>query len=534
MAGSNTAFACMSVREIQAGLAAKEFSAREVALSSLDRVRALDGATHAFLETTEQMALDQAAKIDTAVAAGSLGNVGALAGVPVAFKDNMNLEGTHTTCSSRMLANYVSPYTATCVTRTLEAGALPLGKLNMDEFAFGSSTETSAFGPTRNPWDLSRVPGGSSGGSAAAVAAGLATVTLGSDTGGSIRQPGSFCGLVAVKPTYGVVSRYGVVAFGSSLDQVGPFARSVEDAAYALNALAGRDVLDCTSQDIRTDFTANLAEGVRGMRIGVVPAFMEAQGLTPEVKAKVEEAAQHLQDLGAEIVEVELPNAQAAMSAYYVLGPCEAFSNLARFDSVRYGYCDAGHADLGGQYEASRAAGFGPEARRRIMLGSYLLSAGVYEQYYYPAQQVRTLITQDYARAYEQVDCILAPVAPRTSFKFGEIADPTEMYLSDMFTISINIAGNGGMSMPVGLGADTQMPVGVQLIAPQFKDENMLRVAAALETVYGPAPVAPQFCAGTSEQAPADIPDAADAVPGVDLPGLSTEYDPAQVEKAGE
>ncbi|MBX9033843.1 Asp-tRNA(Asn)/Glu-tRNA(Gln) amidotransferase subunit GatA [Gordonibacter massiliensis] len=493
MMAASPAFGAMGVRAIRAGLAAKEFSAREVAESSLARVDAANKDLHAFLETTEQLALEQAAKVDAAVAAGELDACGPLAGVPVAFKDNMNLEGTHTTCSSKMLENYVSPFTATCVARTIEAGGIPLGKLNMDEFAFGSSTETSAFGPTKNPWDLSRVPGGSSGGSAAAVAAGLATVTLGSDTGGSIRQPGSFCGTVAVKPTYGVVSRYGVVAFGSSLDQVGPFTRSVEDAALAMNAIAGRDVLDCTSQDVSVDFTANLAEGVRGMRIGVVPAFMEAQGLTPEVKAKVEEAADHLRALGAELVEVDLPNAQAAMSAYYVLGPCEAFSNLARFDSVRYGYCDPGHADLNSQYEASRAAGFGPETRRRVMLGSYLLSAGVYDKYYYPAQQVRTLITQDYARAYEQVDCILAPVSPRTSFKFGEVSDPTDMYLSDMFTISINIAGNGGMSLPVGLGADTHLPVGVQLISPAFKDENMLRAAAALETVYGPAPVAPAY-----------------------------------------
>ncbi len=541
MTQASNVFTCMSVRAIREGLAAKEFSAREIAEESLARVRALDGATHAYLETTQQLAFEQASKVDAAVAAGNLAAAGPLAGVPVAFKDNMNLAGTHTTCSSRMLANYVSPYTATCAARTIEAGGIPLGKLNMDEFAFGSSTETSAFGATKNPWDLSRVPGGSSGGSASAVAAGLATISLGSDTGGSIRQPGSFCGIVAVKPTYGVVSRYGVVAFGSSLDQVGPFARSVEDAAYALNAISGRDALDCTSQDVRTDFTANLAEGVRGMKIGIVPAFMDAQGLTSEVKAKVEEAADHLRALGAELVEVDLPNAQAAMSAYYVLGPCEAFSNLARFDSVRYGYCDPGHKDLGGQYEASRAKGFGPEARRRIMLGSYLLSAGVYEQYYYPAQQVRTLITQDYARAYEQVDCILSPVAPRTAFTFGEVSDPTEMYLSDMFTISINIAGNGGMSLPVGLGAETGLPVGVQLIAPPFKDENMLRVAAALETVYGPAPVAPDFAGEIPaiKAAPATIPDAADAVPGVDLPGLLTEKGaadgaPSQVERAGE
>ena len=461
-------FAELSVAEIQAGLSAKEFSAKEVAQSSLSRIASADKAVHAFLETTEEMALKAAERVDAAVAAGDISQAGPLAGVPVAFKDNMNLEGTHTTCSSHMLENYVSPYTATCVSKIIEAGGIPLGKLNMDEFAFGSSTETSAFGRTFNPWDLQRVPGGSSGGSSAAVAAGLAIITLGSDTGGSIRQPGSFCGTVAVKPTYGVVSRYGVVAFGSSLDQVGPFARNVQDAALAMNALAGHDPLDCTSQPVSADFTANLAEGVKGMRIGVVPAFMEAEGLAPEVRAKVQEAIDHLQQLGAQIVEVELPNAQAAMSAYYVLGPCEAFSNLARFDSVRYGYCEPGCKDLGHQYEASRSAGFGPEARRRIMLGSYLLSAGVYEKYYYPAQQVRSLITQDYVRAYEKVDCIVAPVAPRTAFKFGEIADPTSMYLSDMFTISINIAGNGGMSMPVGLGADSGLPVGVQLIRPAF------------------------------------------------------------------
>lgn len=486
-------FATMGVRELQTGLRAKDFSAREVAQAALDRIAARDGEVHAFLEVTDELALDAADKVDSAVAQVSFDGLGPLAGVPIAFKDNMNLEGTHTTCSSKMLESYVSPFTATCVRKALDAGAIPLGKLNMDEFAFGSSTETSAFGPTRNPWDLNRVPGGSSGGSAAAVAAGLACVTLGSDTGGSIRQPGSFTGTVAVKPTYGVVSRYGVVAFGSSLDQVGPFARSVEDAALALNAISGHDPLDCTSQPVDTDFTANLAEGAAGMRVGVVPAFMEADGLEAEVKAVVEQAAEHLRAAGAEIVEVELPNAQAAMSAYYVLGPCEAFSNLSRFDSVRYGYCDPDHADLGGQYEASRAIGFGAEARRRIMLGSYLLSAGVYEKYYYPAQQVRTLITQDYARAYEKCDVILAPVSPRTAFEFGEISDPTSMYLSDMFTISINIAGNGGLSLPAGLGADTNLPVGVQLISPAFKDENMFRAAAALEQVYGKAPVAPAF-----------------------------------------
>ncbi len=495
---SAAGFGGMDITAIQAGLRAGEFSAVEVAQDTLARVHAVDQQVNAFLEVTDDMALETARKVDAAIAAGTFDELGPLAGVPIGFKDNMNLTGTHTTCASRMLESYVSPYTATCVQKTLDAGAIPLGKLNMDEFAFGSSTETSAFGTTKNPWDLSRVPGGSSGGSAAAVAAGMLPVTLGSDTGGSIRQPGSFCGIVAVKPTYGVVSRYGVVAFGSSLDQVGPFARTVRDAALVMNALSGRDPLDCTSQECTLDFTANLNEGVAGMRIGIVPAFMEADGVDAEVKAKVEAAAKALRDLGAEIVEVELPNAQAAMSAYYVLGPCEAFSNLSRFDSVRYGYCESGHGDLTGQYDASRAKGFGPEARRRIMLGSYLLSAGVYDKYYYPAQQVRTLITQDYARAYEKCDCILAPTSPKAAWRFGEISDPTSMYLADMFTISINIAGNGGMNMPLGLGETSGMPVGVQLIAPAFHDTNMLRVAAALEGVFGSAPVAPAFAGPVS------------------------------------
>ncbi len=486
-------FGTMDITAIRSGLAAKEFSAREVAEQSLARIDAVDGTVNAFLEVTPKAALAKADEVDAAIAAGAFDTLGPLAGVPVAFKDNMNLVGTHTTCASRMLENYVSPYTATCVQRAIDAGALPLGKLNMDEFAFGSTTESSAFGTTKNPWDTSRVPGGSSGGSAAAVAAGMATVTLGSDTGGSIRQPGSFCGVVAVKPTYGVVSRYGVVAFGSSLDQVGPFARSVRDAALTLNAISGRDERDCTSQDVTIDFTRGLDAGVAGMKIGIVPEFMDAAGLTSEVKHAIEDAADKLRAMGAEIVEVDLPHVRAAISAYYVIAPCEAFSNLSRFDSVRYGYCDPGHKSLAGQYEASRAKGFGPEARRRIMLGSYLLSAGVYDTYYYPAQQVRTLITQDYERAYETVDCILAPVAPQTAFAFGQISDPATMYATDLYTISINIAGNGGMSVPVGLGEDSHMPVGAQLIAPAFHDMNMLRAAAALETAYGTARVAPDF-----------------------------------------
>ena len=486
----------MGIAQIQAGLRAGDFTAREVAQAALAHIKAADEKVHAFLELTEEAAYAAADRVDAAIAAGSFDELGPLAGVPCAFKDNMNLAGTRTTCASHMLENYVSPYTATCVQRAIDAGCIPLGKLNMDEFAFGSSTESSAFGPTHNPWDLDRVPGGSSGGSAAAVAAGLTCVALGSDTGGSIRQPASFCGIVGVKPTYGMVSRYGVVAFGSSLDQVGPFARSVEDAAAVMDAICGHDELDCTSQQVKADFRAACKQDVAGMRIGIVKEFMEADGLTAEVRERTMEAAAKLEAAGAELVEVELPHVDAAISAYYVLGPCEAFSNLARFDSVRYGLCDEGHKDLGGQYESSRAKGFGPEAKRRIMLGSYLLSAGVYEKYYYPAQQVRTLITQDYTSAYEKCDVILAPASPRTAFKFGEISDPATMYLSDVFTISLNIAGNGGMSMPCGLGRETGLPIGVQLMSPQFKDENMFRVAMALEKEYGTAPVAPEFSDG--------------------------------------
>ena len=460
-----------------------EVTAKEIASVALDTIKSRDEELNCFTQVSEELCMT----------ASDDAKSGLLAGVPVGFKDNMNLEGTRTTCSSKMLENYESTYTATCVQNMIDQGCLPVGKLNMDEFAFGSSTETSHFGPSKNPWDTERVPGGSSGGSAAAVASGMLPISLGSDTGGSIRQPASLCGVIGVKPTYGSVSRYGVVAFGSSLDQVGPFTRNVRDAALALNALCKHDEKDCTSQKCDVDFLDYIDGDIKSMKIGIVPSWMEAKGLRSEVKTKIEEVAKVIEDRGATLVPIELENAAAAISAYYVLGPCEAFSNLARFDSVRYGYCDEGHDNLADQYEASRKKGFGEEARRRIFLGSYLLSAGVYEQYYYPAQQVRTLITQDFERAFESVDCILAPASPRTAFKFGEITDPTEMYLSDMFTVPINIAGNGGMSFPVGLGEDTNLPIGAQLICPAFKDENMIRVASALEDHYGSATIAPDF-----------------------------------------
>ena len=484
----------LSAAQIAAGVRNGDFTATEVARAALDAIDGREKDVQAFLQVSADPALKAAAQTDARRAAGE--KIGPLAGVPVAFKDNMHLVGTRTTCASRMLENYESTFTATCVQRMLDAGATPMGKANMDEFAFGSSTESSAFHRTNNPWDTERVPGGSSGGSAAAVAAGEVTLSLGSDTGGSIRQPASLCGVVGMKPTYGAVSRYGVVAFGSSLDQVGPFGRRVEDVALAMNALvaAGRDPYDSTSQDCPVDFLEHLEDSVEGKKVGVVPALMEAAGLTGEVKAAVESAARALADQGAQIVEVELPNIASAIAAYYVIAPCEAFSNLARFDGVRYGYQEPDCATLAQQTSLSRAHGFGEEAKRRQMLGAYLLSSGVYEKYYYPAQQVRTLITQDYARAYEQCDVILMPASPRTAFKFGEISDPTQMYASDMFTISNNIAGNGGISVPLGLGADYGLPVSAQLQGPAFKDRSLLQFARAIERGFTAAgAVAPDF-----------------------------------------
>ena len=447
----------LTAAEVAAGVRAGDFTATEVARAALDAVDRRDPEVQAFLEVSADLALAAAARTDERIAAGE--EVGPLAGVPVAFKDNMHLIGTHTTCASKMLENYESVFTATCVQRLLDAGATPVGKTNMDEFAFGSSTESSAFHPTCNPWDTGRVPGGSSGGSAAAVAAGEVQIALGSDTGGSIRQPASFCGVVGLKPTYGAVSRYGVVAFGSSLDQVGPFGRTVG----------------------AVDFTEHLEDPIEGKTVGIVPELLEMEGLTAECRAAIDQARRAFEDQGAKVVEVDLPNISSAVAAYYVIGPCEAFSNLARFDGVRYGYQEQGCATLAEQTSLSRAHGFGAEAKRRQMLGAYLLSSGVYDQYYYPAQQVRTLITQDYARAYEACDVIMLPSSPNTAFRFGEISDPTAMYASDMYTISNNIVGNGGISVPVGLGADSGMPVSVQLQGPAFKDRSLLQFARAVE-----------------------------------------------------
>ena len=490
----------LSARQIATGVSFGDFSAVEVAEAALSALEAREPQLQAFLQVSAELALAAAKATDEHLARG--GEPGPLAGVPVAFKDNMHLVGTRTTCASRMLEGYESTFTATCVSRLLAAGATPLGKTNMDEFAFGSSTESSAFHRTNNPWDLERVPGGSSGGSAAAVAAGEVAISLGSDTGGSIRQPASLCGVVGLKPTYGAVSRYGVVAFGSSLDQVGPFARRVEDVALAMNALVapGRDPLDSTSQNCPVDFLGQLEDAVEGRRVGVVPALLEAEGLTDEVRSGIALARRVLEDQGAHIVEVELPNIASSIAAYYVIAPCEAFSNLARFDGVRYGRQEGCCATLARQTALSRAHGFGEEAKRRQMLGAYLLSSGVYDRYYYPAQQVRTLITQDYERAYGRCDVILMPVTPRTAFSFGEMSDPTQMYASDMFTISNNIVGNGGISVPLCLGRESGLPISAQLQGPAFGDATLLTFARAIERGVDAglglgrgAPVAPGF-----------------------------------------
>lgn len=506
----------MTARQIAEGIADGAFSAVEITRSALDAIAARESEVQAFLQVTPELALEAAARVDAARASGE--ELPPLAGVPFAVKDNMNLKGTRTTCASCMLETYESPYTATCVSRMLTAGCIPVGKANMDEFAFGSSTDSSAFHPTNNPWDVARVPGGSSGGSAAAVAAGMVPLALGSDTGGSIRQPASFCGVVGLKPTYGTVSRYGVVAFGSSLDQVGPFGRTVEDVALAMDALVagGHDQYDSTSQDVAPQFAAAARTGIEEKRVGIIPAFMDAEGLTPEVRNAIKRAAAALEAAGATLVEVELPHLDAAIAAYYVIGPAEAFSNLARFDGIRYGYQEPNCATLAAQSALSRAHGFGAEAKRRQMLGAYLLSSGVYDKYYYAAQKARTLITEDYARAFEQADVLLMPAAPQTAFRHGEISDPTQMYLSDMYTISINIAGNGGVTVPVGLGEDSGLPVGAQLVAPAFADERLVTFGAALEracaeawgacrtddaaTAAG-APVAPAFAGKGGELA---------------------------------
>ncbi len=474
----------LSARQVRDGIARGDFSAREATEAAYARIDALDGETHAFLQLTPELAYEAADRVDAARAAGE--DLSPLAGVPAGIKDNMNLVGTRTTCSSRMLESYESVYDCTAVRRLLDAGALPIGKLNMDEFAFGSSTENSAFGPTRNPWDLERVPGGSSGGSAAAVAAGMVSISLGSDTGGSIRQPAALTGTVGMKPTYGRVSRYGVIAFGSSLDQIGPFTKNVDDSALVLEAIAGEDPRDATSATDAVDaYAAALESGVRGLRVGLATDILEIEGCAAEVKQSVLDAAEMFASLGAEVGEVALPSAKHGLSAYYIIGPAEASSNLARFDGIRYGHRVDDAEDVLDLYMRSRTEGFGPETIRRIMLGTYALSAGYYDAYYGQAQKARTRIIEDFRSAFEQFDVVLTPTTPEPAFRFGEKSDPYTMYLNDFYTIPVNLAGNCAISVPSGLCSSTGMPMGLQIIGDHFAETTVFKAAAAYEAALG-------------------------------------------------
>ena len=466
----------MGIAEWREQLSRGEVSARELADQHLSRIEAVEPSVHAYLEITAERARADADRIDALRAAGE--PLPPLAGVPLAIKDNLCTKGIRTTCSSRMLETFVPPYESTVTERLWDAGAVLLGKTNLDEFAMGSSTETSAFGPSRNPRNPEKVPGGSSGGSAAAVAAGECVASLGSDTGGSIRQPAAFCGVVGLKPTYGRVSRYGLVAFASSLDQVGPFTTCVADAAELLQVIAGEDPRDSTCLKAPVpDYRAALTQPVKGLRVGIVRECMEAEGLDPQVKASVQAAAEQLQALGCELVEVSCPRFNDGIATYYVIAPSEASANLARYDGVKYGYRAADAASLAEMTARSRAEGFGDEVKRRILIGTYALSAGYVDAYYKKAQQVRTLIRRDFDRAFDTVDVLLTPTSPTTAFGFGAHSeDPLAMYLADLLTIPANMAGLPAISLPCGF--DTAgLPIGVQLITGVLQEERLLQVA---------------------------------------------------------
>ena len=472
---------------IAADVRAGRRSARDVLEAHLAQIAARESDVHAFNLVTADDARERANEIDAAIARGD--NPGPLAGVPIALKDNLCTRGVPTTCSSRILEGWRPPYDATVVQRVRNAGAVAVGKTNLDEFAMGSSTENSAFGPTRNPHDLSRVPGGSSGGSAAAVAAGFASVALGSDTGGSVRQPASLCGVVGVKPTYGAVSRYGLIAFASSLDQVGPFASSVSDAALLLEVIGGHDSCDSTSiAQPAPSLLDDLERGVEGLRIGIVTELTDTDGIQPDVKAAVETAANALTDAGAKTERVSVPSTMYVLSAYYLIAPAEASSNLARYDGVRYGLRIDG-ADVADMNARTREAGFGREVKRRIMLGTYALSAGYYDAFYGQAQRVRTLIIRDFEHAYEQFDVLLAATSPTVAFELGaKTTDPLTMYLNDICTIPSNLAGHAAMSIPFGTalpvdapGGTPALPIGVQVLAPAGGEPVMFRVGRSIE-----------------------------------------------------
>ena len=480
----NADIAGMSVADVSNALRTKQASAREICAAALARIKEQNAINNSFLTITEERALAQADAVDRRLAAGE--TLPALAGVPLAVKDVIQIEGVRNTCGSKILENFIAPYTATAVERLEAAGAVVVGKANCDEFAMGSSNENSAYGPVRNPRDLERVPGGSSGGSAVAVAAGMAVVALGSDTGGSVRQPASFCGVVGLMPTYGRVSRYGLVAYASSLDHIGPLGRSVRDVAEVLTVMAGRDPLDSTSAAVAApDFGRELDGEVKGLRIGV-PREYFAEGLSSGVRRRVEAGLGILRQLGCEIVDIAMPHTEYAVATYYIIATAEASANLARYDGVRYGYRSAQATALSDLYRKTREEGFGAEVKRRIMLGTYVLSAGYYDAYYRKAQKVRSLVASDFSKAFEKVDALVTPVAPTPAFRIGEkMANPLEMYLSDIYTITGSLAGVPGISVPCGTVEDSSLPVGMQIFARHFDEARLLRLAHQFEQAGG-------------------------------------------------
>ena len=471
----------LSIQEAHSQLTSRQISSVELTQACLDRIEAVEDRVQSFLTLTPETALAQAEAADRMLAAGE---GGPLTGVPVQIKDVMCTEGVPTTCASRMLENFVPVYNATAVERLLGQGAVMLGKGNMDEFAMGSSCENSAFHPTMNPWDLERVPGGSSGGAAASVASGEAIYALGSDTGGSVRQPAALCGVVGLKPTYGLVSRYGLIAFASSLDQIGPVGRTVMDCALALNAIAGHDPRDATSvHQEPKDYAASLGQDIKGLRLGMPEEYF-VDGMEPGSRKAVDEAISALEGLGASVRPVSLPTTRYALACYYIIAPSECSANLARYDGVKYGYSYQGTNDMWEALEKTREYGFGPEVTRRVMLGTYALSSGYHDAYYLKAQQARTLIRQDFDRVFQDVDALVTPTSPVTAFKIGEKSgDPVQMYLIDVCTLPVNIAGLPGLSVPCGFSDG--LPVGLQLIGPHFSEETLLRTAHAYESATG-------------------------------------------------
>ena len=471
----------LSIAEVRRAIESGSHKAAELVEAAYEQIRARDPQIHAYLSLNPERAYEQARRIDEIAAKGA--PLPPLAGVPVGIKDVLTIEGLPATAGSKILEGYIAPYTATSVRRLEDAGAIILGKINCDEFAMGSSNENSAYGPVHNPHALDRVPGGSSGGSAAAVAAGMAVATLGTDTGGSIRQPASFCGVVGILPTYGRVSRYGLIAFASSLDRVGPFAANVRDAAITLGVIAGHDPMDATSSPLPVpDYTADLDKGVTGLKLGV-PAEYFAEGLDQEVRAAIEKMIDQLRAAGAEIRPISLPHTRYAIPTYYVIATAEASANLARFDGVRYGFRAKDANTLPAMYRRSRDLGFGPEVKRRIMLGTYALSAGYYDAYYKKAQQVRRLLTDDFLKAFAEVDAILTPTAPTPAFKLGEKTDdPVSMYLADIYTVTASLAGICGVSVPCGTSSEG-LPIGLQILGRHFHEAIALRVAQAVESL---------------------------------------------------